>query len=43
VQGEAWSAGDAAGGDDGGGAGREQDTGVVGGRGGIERDASREF
>jgi hypothetical protein len=38
VQGDARSPGDAAGGDDGGGAGREQDAGVVGGRGGIERD-----
>ena len=35
---DARSAGDTAGGDDGGGAGREQDAGVVGGRGGIERD-----
>jgi len=42
VQGDSQSPGDAAGGDDGGGAGREQDAGVVGGRGGIERDASTE-
>jgi hypothetical protein len=42
VQGDTRSPGDAAGGDDGGGAGREQDAGVVGGRGGIERDASTE-
>jgi hypothetical protein len=42
VQGDTRIAGDVAGGDDGGGAGREQDTGVVGGRGGIERDASTE-
>jgi hypothetical protein len=34
------SPGDTAGGDDGGEPGREQDAGVVGGRGGIERDAS---
>ena len=40
VQGDARSPGDTAAGDDGGGAGREQDAGVVGGRWGIERDAS---
>jgi hypothetical protein len=42
VQGDARSPGNMAGGDDGGGAGREQDARVVGGRGGIERDASSE-
>ena len=42
VPGDARSAGDAAGDDDGGGAGRQRDAGVVGGRGGIERDASTE-
>jgi hypothetical protein len=42
MRGDARSPGDAAGGDDGGYAGREQDAGVVGGRGGIERDASTE-
>ena len=43
VHGDARGAGDTAGGDDGGGAGRrERDAGVVGGRGGIERDASTE-
>jgi hypothetical protein len=42
VQGDTRSPGDTAGGDDGGGAGREQDAGVVGGRGRIERDASTE-
>ena len=42
VQGDARSPGDTAAGDDGGGAGREQDAGVVGGRGGLERDASTE-
>ena len=43
VHGDARGAGDAAAGDDGGGAGRrERDGGVVGGRGGIERDASTE-
>ena len=36
------SPGDAAGGDDGGESGRERDAGVVGGRGGIERDAPTE-
>ena len=40
VHGDARGAGDTAAGDDGGGAGRrERDAGVVGGRGGIERDA----
>jgi hypothetical protein len=39
---DARSAGDTAGGDDGGGAGRERDAGVVGGHGGIERDAATE-
>ena len=38
VPGIAGVEGDAAGGDDGGGAGRERDTGVVGGRGDDERD-----
>jgi hypothetical protein len=42
VQGDARSPGDFAGVDDGGGAGREQDAGVVGGRGGIELDATTE-
>ena len=42
VPGDARSAGDAAGDDDGGGAGRQRDAGVVGGRGGIERDRSTE-
>ena len=42
VQGDARSAGDTAAGDDGGGAGRQQDAGVVGGCGDIERDASSE-
>jgi hypothetical protein len=37
---DARSEGDTAGDDDGGGAGRERDAGVVGGRGGLERDAS---
>ena len=40
VQGDVRGARDAAAGDDGGGAGREHDAGLVGGRGGIERDAS---
>jgi len=40
VQRDARSPGDAAGGDDGGDTGRECHGGVVGGRGGIERDAS---
>ena len=38
VPGDAGRSGDAAGGDDGGGAGRERDTSVVGGRGDDERD-----
>ena len=38
MQGDARSPGDTAACDDGGGEGREQDAGVVGGRGGIERD-----
>ena len=42
VHGVGRGSGDTAGGDDGGGAGRERDAGVVGGRGGIERDASTE-
>ncbi len=42
VPGDARSAGDAAGDDDGGGAWRQLDAGVVGGRGGIERDGSTE-
>ena len=42
VQGDARSAGDTAGGDDGGGAGKEQDAGVVGGRWGTECNASSE-
>ena len=42
VPGDARSAGGTARDDDGGGAGRERDAGVVGGRGGIERDASTE-
>jgi hypothetical protein len=40
VQGDARGSGDAAAGDDVGGAGREQISGVVGGLGGIQRDAS---
>jgi hypothetical protein len=42
VQGDARSPGDAAGCDDGGGAGRERDAGIVVGRGGIERFATTE-
>jgi hypothetical protein len=42
MQDDTRSPGDAAGGDDGGGAGREHDAGVVGGRGGIERYSSTE-
>ena len=42
VQGNARSPGDTAGSPDGGRAGREQDAGVVGGRGRLERDASSE-
>ena len=42
VPGDARSAGDTARDDDGGGAGRERDAEMVGGRGGIERDASTE-
>jgi hypothetical protein len=42
VQGDARGAGDTAAGDDCGGAGRKQDSGLVGGRGGIQRDASSE-
>jgi hypothetical protein len=42
VPGDARSAGDAAGDDDGGATGRQRDAGVVGGRGGIERDGSTE-
>jgi len=42
VQVDARVSGDTAAGDDGGGAGREQDAGLVGGRGGIQRDASSE-
>ena len=42
VHGDARSAGDTAGGDDGGGAGRERDTGMVGGLGRVERDAEAE-
>ena len=42
VPGDARSAGGTARDDDGGGAGRERDAGLVGGRGGIERDASTE-
>ena len=42
VPGDARSAGDAAADDDGGEAGRQRDAGVVGGRGGIERDGSTE-
>jgi hypothetical protein len=42
VPGNARSAGDAAGDDDGGGAGRQRDAGVVGGRGGLEREYSTE-
>ena len=37
-----WGAGDAAGDDDGGGAGRQRDAGVVGRREGLERDGSTE-
>ena len=39
---DAWGSGDTAGGDDGGGAGRERDTGLVGGLGRAERDAEAE-
>ena len=42
VRGDAWGSGDTAGGDDGGGAGRERDTGMVGGLGRVERDAEAE-
>ena len=42
VHGDAWGGGDTTGGDDGRGAGRERDTGMVGGRCGAERDASAE-
>jgi hypothetical protein len=42
VQGDSRSPGDMADGDHGGGTGGQQDAGVVGGRGGIERDASTE-
>jgi hypothetical protein len=42
VPGDARSAGDAAADDDGGGAGRQRDAGVVGGRRGLERDGSTE-
>ena len=42
VHGDARGAGDTAAGDDRGGAGRERDTGVVGGWGRVERDASGE-
>jgi hypothetical protein len=42
VPGDARSAGDAAGDDDGGGAGRQRDAGLVGGPWGIERDGSTE-
>jgi len=42
VQGDARSAGNTAAGDDCGGAGRQQDAGVVGGRGGLERVACSE-
>ena len=43
VHGVAWGSGDTAGGDDGRGAGRERDGGVVGGRGGRdERGAETE-
>jgi hypothetical protein len=42
VPGDARSAGDAAADDDGGGAERQRDAGVVGGCGGIERDGSTE-
>jgi hypothetical protein len=42
LPGHAGSAGHAAGDDDGGGAGRQRDAGVVGGRRGLERDGSTE-
>jgi len=42
VHGDAWRSGDTAGGDDGRGAGRERDTGLVGGLEVIERDATAE-
>ena len=42
VPGDARSAGGTARDDDGGGAGRERDAGMVGGRGCLERDASTE-
>ena len=42
VPGDAWGSGDTAGGDDGRGAGRERDTGLVGGLGRAERDAQAE-
>ena len=42
VSGGTWGAGDPAGGDDGGGAGREWDAGMVSGPRGAERDATTE-
>jgi len=42
VPGDAWKTGDTASGDDGRGAGRERDAGVVGGLGIVDRDATAE-
>ncbi len=42
VPGDAWDSGHTTGGDDGGGAGRERDTGMVGRHGRAEQDASAE-
>jgi len=42
VPGDAWKTGDTAGGDDGRGAGSERDTGMVGGLGVFDRDATAE-
>ena len=42
VSGDSWGSGDTAGGDNGRGAGRERDTGLVGGLGRTERDAQAE-
>jgi len=42
VPGDAWRSGDTASGDDGRGAGRERDAGIVDGLGVIERDATAE-
>ncbi len=42
VSGDSWGSGDTTGGDDGRGAGREGDTGLVGGLGRSDRDAQTE-